>query len=129
MTPSCRKIHAPIAIFAMLAVQACSPTRPPIDELDAASRGLGSARAADAPVFAPDEYRAAGVHFDQAQAAESSHDYDVAAQFARESAADSELARVKAQRGKLREAVEKLKQDNATLDRDLTEHASTEPQP
>jgi hypothetical protein len=129
MTASHQKIHALVVVIAMALTQGCTPTRPPVDELDAAARALGTARAADASTFASAEYRAASQHLDQAKAAEAGEDYDVAAQFARESAADSELATAKARLGKARAAVEKLKQDNANLDRDLTEHATPEAQP
>jgi hypothetical protein len=130
MTSRSGKIHARVAIpLALLLLQACSPTRPPVEDLAAASRGLASARAAGASTYAAAEYRSAGQRFDQAQAAESRKDYDVATQLARESAADSELAAAKTRVGKAREAVDKLRRDNANMDRDLTEHASTEAQP
>ncbi|MEO5622467.1 MAG: DUF4398 domain-containing protein [Dokdonella sp.] len=129
MTPSRGKIHVPVVVLAILLLQACTPTRPPIDEIDQASRALGDARSAEAPVLAAEEYRAAVGHFDQAQAAESTHDYAAAAQFARESMADSELARALSRRGKLREAVQALRQENATLARDLDDHPARETQP
>jgi len=130
MTSRSRKIHARVAIpLALLLLQACSPTRPPVEDLAAASRGLASARSAGASTYAAAEYRSAGQRFDQAQAAEAHKDYDVATQLARESAADSELAIAKTRAGKAREAVDKLRRDNANMDRDLTEHASTEAQP
>jgi hypothetical protein len=129
MTPSCQKIHAPFVVLALGLLAACAPTRPPIDELGAASRALGEARDAGAPVLAAEAYHAAERHFDQAQAAESTHDYDAAAQFARESLTDSELARAQARVGKLRGAIDRLTQENAGLDRDLNEHPSPESQP
>ena len=129
MPPSRRKIHVLIVLVATLFMQACSPTRPPVDELDIASRALGVARATDAPTWAADEYHAAGAHFDQAQAAAARHDYDVAAQWARESAADSELAAAKSRLGKGRAAVDKLKQDNANLDSELAQSATPQVQP
>ncbi len=120
MPSSRRKIHALIVLVAALSAQACSPTRPPVDELNMASRALDAARAADAPPWAADEYRMAGQHLDQAQAAQAREDYDVAAQKARESAADSELAAAKARVAKVRDAVARLKQENANLDSDLS---------
>lgn len=129
MPPSRRKIHALIVLVATIFTQACSPTRPPVDELNMASRALDAARAAQAPMWAAEEYRVAGQHLEQAQAAQARHDYDVAAQMARESAADSELAAAKARLGKLRDAVAKLKQDNANLDSDLSHSATQEAQP
>lgn len=120
MTPTRRKIHVLIAVAAALTIQACSPTRPPVEDLGIASRALGAARAAGAPTLAAEEYRAAGQHFDQAQAAEADGDYDLAARLARESAADSDLAGAKARLAKARAAVDRLKQDNAGLDRELS---------
>ncbi|MEP7098179.1 MAG: DUF4398 domain-containing protein [Dokdonella sp.] len=89
-----------------------------------ASRALDAARAAEAPTWAADDYRAAGRHLDQAQAAQAREDYDVAAQMARESAVDSELAAAKARLGKVRDAVARLKQENANLDSDLSSGTS-----
>lgn len=129
MTSRRRKIHALLVVLAALSVQACSPTRPPVEELDAASRALGAARDAGAPTYAAAEYRSAGQRFDQAQAAESRRDFDAAAQLARESAADGELATAKSRLAKAREAVARLRQENAALDRNLTEHADAEAQP
>ncbi|MEP7044677.1 MAG: DUF4398 domain-containing protein [Dokdonella sp.] len=130
MTTRSRKIHVRVAIpLVLFLLQACSPTRPPVEDLAAASRALGGARAAGAPTYAAAEYRSASQRFDQAQAAEAHKDYDAATQLARESAADSELATAKTRGGKAREAVDKLHRDNANMDRDLTEHASTEAQP
>lgn len=121
--PSSRlKIHVLIVLIAALSVQACSPTRPPVDELNMASRALEAARAADAPTWAADDYRVAAQHLDQARAARASEDYDVAAQMARESAADGEVASAKARLGKVRDAVARLKQENANLDSDLASH-------
>ncbi len=94
-----------------------------------ASRALAAARAADAPSWAAEEYRIAGQHLDQAQAAQARHDYDVAAQMARESAADSELATAKARLGKARDAVARLTRENANLDSDLSHSATPELQP
>lgn len=129
MTPSRRKIHALIAVLAALALQACSPTKPPVQELDAASRALSAASTAEAPLYAPNEYRSAGQRYDQAQAAEARQDYDAAAQLAAESSVDSELASAKARLGKARQDVQKLKQDNANLDSDLNAHPAPEDQP
>ena len=115
--------------MALAGLSACSPTRPPTDELDAAAHALSAARAADAPTLAPIEYRSGSQRLDQAQAAEGSGDYDTAAQLARESAADSELAGAKARLAKARSAVERLRADNAGLGRDLGGPAASEEQP
>lgn len=116
-------------VLALSALQGCSPTKPPLDLLDAASRSLGSAREAGAPQYAAAEYRSAGRRYDQAQAAEAREEYDEAAQYARDSAADSELATAKARLAKARLEVDRLRQENANLDRDLTDHTSPETQP
>jgi hypothetical protein len=130
MTSRRQKIHAPFAVLILVALGGCSTTKPPLAELDAASRALGSARSAGATAYAAAEYRAAGQHFDMAQAAEGKGDYDEAAWLARESAADSELAIARTRLAREREAVDKLKQDNVNLDRELGEHAAaTEAQP
>jgi hypothetical protein len=128
MTSGRKKIHALFVVLALLGA-GCSPTKPPVDELNAASRALAAARQADAAQYAAPEYRSASRHFDDAQAAERQQDYDVAAQLAAESQADSELALAKARLAKARAAVDKLKQDNADLDRDLNSHATAEQQP
>lgn len=129
MTVSHKKIHALVVGAAIALLQACAPTRPPVDELDAASRALAIAKTADAATFAPIDYRAAEQHFDQARAADGRQDYDEAARLARESAADSELATAKARLARAHAAVDQLRQDNANLDRDLSEHAMPETQP
>ena len=129
MTPGRRKIHALIVVLAGMLGAACTPTKPPVDELDAASRALSAARQAEATQYSATEYRSASGHLDQARAAERDQDYDAAAQFAAESQADSELALAKARLAKTRASVDKLTQDNANLDRDLAAHAPTEPQP
>lgn len=116
-------------MLAIVLLQACTPTRPPLDELDQASRALGAARDAQAATLADEEYRAAGTHFDQAQAAQSTRDYAAAAGLARESIADSELARAKARRSVLRAEVDRLTEENAALSRDLAEHPSPEARP
>jgi hypothetical protein len=125
MTPSSGKIHVLIVIMLALAMGACAPTKPPVDELDAASRALDAARDAGAAELAPAEYRSAGRHFDAAQAAEGDRDYAEAAGFALQSLADSELAAAKARLARTRAEVDQLKRENADLDRDL----ATEPGP
>ncbi len=127
MTSRWRKFHALIVVVAISLASACSPTRPPLEQLDAASRALSAARAADAQTYAAADYRSAGAHYDAAQAAEARKDYDAAAQLAAESQVDSELATAKSRLAKTRAAVDKLRQDNADLARDLG--TATEAQP
>jgi hypothetical protein len=129
MTSDWRKIHIPIATVAIFSLQACAPTKPPVQDLEAAARALSAARSTGAAGYAADEYRAAGQHYEQAQGAEARQDYDAAAQLAREAAADSELASARTRLAKAREAVRALRQENAGLDRELADHPSPEAQP
>lgn len=128
MTPSQKKIHVLIVVLATTIV-ACSPTKPPIDQLDAASRALGVARDAGAATYAPDDYRSAARRFDEAQAAEGDRDFDAAADLAYESQVTSELAAARARLAKAREEVARMSDDNASLDRDLQRHSAPELQP
>ncbi len=119
MTPSGLKIHGSIALFLALALAACGPTKPPPDLLGNAQQRLVSARNSGAATFAPLELRFAEERFNQAQAAILDRDYTLAANLADESAANSELAAIKARLGKLRESVDQLKQENAEINRVL----------
>ncbi len=125
MTPSRGKIHVLIVVLLASAAVACATTRPPLAELDHASRALGVARDAGAAELAPAEYRAAGHHFDDAQAAEANRDYAEATHFALQSLADSELATARSRLAKSRAEVDRLERENANLERDL----ATEPVP
>ncbi|MCK9540266.1 DUF4398 domain-containing protein [Dokdonella sp.] len=98
---------------------ACTPTRPPVDQLDAASRALGVARDAGAPGLASTTYRTAGLRFDAAQAAEADGDYAAAAQLAAESQVTSELATAQARLASLREQADQLQRENIRLERQL----------
>jgi hypothetical protein len=130
MTPGSGKIHALVVIPLVLALAGgCTPTRPPVGELDSASRALGTARDAGAAQLAPADYRAAANGFDQAQAAQASGDYDEAVQYARQSLADSELATARARRAAARADVERLRQENDALSRDLAAPAGFEELP
>jgi hypothetical protein len=114
MTPSAAKIHAVIAII-VVNLAACGPTKPPNDDLGIAARNLAAAQAAGAATYAPLDLRAAQDHMAAANAAAAHKDYDQATVMASESAVDSELAAAKARLGKAREAVEKLRKENAEL--------------
>lgn len=130
MTPGSGKIHALVVIpFVLALAGGCTPTRPPINELDSASRALGVAREAGAAQLAPADYRTAANGFDQAQAAEARGDYDEAAQYARQSLADSELAAARARRSAARADVDRIRQENAALSRDLAAPAGFEELP
>ncbi len=114
MTPSAAKIHVVFAIMAV-SLAACGPTKPPTDVLGIASRNLAAAQAAGAATYAPLELRSAQDHLAAANTASARQDYDQAALLADESAVDSELAAAKARLGKVREAVDTLKRQNADL--------------
>ena len=115
MTPSGLKIHASILVSLALALAACGPTKPPPDILGKAQQRLSSARSSGAATFAPLELRFAEERFDQANAAMQGRDYKLATDLANESEANSELATIKARLGKLRESVDRTKQENAAI--------------
>lgn len=114
MTSSAAKIHVVFAIMAV-SLAACGPTKPPTDVLGIATRNLAAAEAAGAATYAPLELRSAQDHLAAANTATARQDYDQAALLADESAVDSELAAAKARLGKVREAVDTLKRQNADL--------------
>jgi hypothetical protein len=118
-----------IVMSAFLWLSACAPTKPPTQDMDTAAHAFSTARAANAQLYAPDEFRSAGQYLDQAQEAEAREDFTAAVRFARQSAADSDLASAKARLGKAREATQRLEQENANLSRNLNDHPSSEAQP
>jgi len=128
MTPARKKIHAAIVI-PLIALAACAPTRPPVEQLDAAQRSLAAATQAGAPELAPAEFRAARTNLDQARLADREQDYDAAARLAAESQADSELALARARAAKARAEVDRITSENAALEQDLGREASPEQQP
>lgn len=117
MTPSGTKIHAPFVVSLALLLAACGPTRPPPDVLGNAPQRLASARSAGAQTYAPLELRFAEEKLRQARLASQDREYTEAANLADESTVNSELAMTKARLGKLREAVDGLKQENAEIER------------
>lgn len=131
MTPDRGKIHASIVVLAILALSACAPTKPPVDQMNAAARGLESARSVGAAEFAPTDLRAAADQYRSAQTAQADGDYELAAQLALMSQADSELAAMRARREQARSAVDKLDRSNAALQEDLARspQPSVEEQP
>jgi hypothetical protein len=129
MTPGRGKIHALVAVMVGAAATGCAPTKPPVDELAAASRALNAARQAGAEQLAAAEFRAAGSHLDQARVAERDQDYDAAVQLAAESQVDSELAQARARFAKARGEVDRLARENEGMDRDLGASATQEQQP
>ena len=129
MTPGRGKIHALVAVMVGAVATACAPTKPPVDELAAASRALNAARQAGAEQLAATEFRAASSHLDQARTAERDQDYAAAVQLAAESQVDSELAQARARLAKARGEVERLARENEGMDRDLGAGATQEQQP
>jgi len=123
MTSSAAKIHAVIAILAAGVLAACTPTKPPTDQLGIASRNVANARSAGAQQYAPQDLRAAENHLAGANAAMAKQDYDQAAQLAGEAAVDAELAAARARREKAREAADSLRAQNQELERDAARHA------
>ena len=119
MTPSRMKIHAPLVGLLVLGLAACGPTRPPPDLLGSAQDTLRRARAEGAPTYAPLELRFAEERLDQARAAMAERDYREAAEFAEQSAVNSDLASIKSKAGKLRERIDALRQQNADIARSL----------
>jgi hypothetical protein len=122
MTSSAAKIHAVIAIIAACLV-ACTPTKPPTDQLGIASRNVAGARSAGAQQYAPQDLRAAESHLAGANAAMAREDYDQAAILAGEAAVDAELATARARREKAREAADTLRAQNQELERDAARHS------
>ncbi|HET8941848.1 MAG TPA: DUF4398 domain-containing protein [Rudaea sp.] len=118
MTPNRQKIHRAFVIL-LVALAGCSPTKPPNADLADAASALDAARTAGAATYAPLELRNAADHLSQAQASVDTHDYDVAMRMARESQVDSELAKVKARLGKVREQVQARIRENAHLRQEL----------
>lgn len=125
MTPSVAKIHVPIVVSLALLAAACGPTRPPPDVLGNAPQRLASARSAGAPIYAPLELRFAEDKLRQARLASQDRDYTEAGNLAEESTVNSDLAIAKARLGKLREAVDDLKQKNADIERVLGSSAGS----
>jgi hypothetical protein len=129
MTPGRGKIHALVAVLVCATGAGCAPTRPPVDELAAASRALAVARQAGAEQLAAAEFRVASSHLDQARSAERDQDYDTAVQLAAESQVDSELAQARARLVKARGEVERIARENEGMERDLGASTTQEQQP
>jgi len=123
MTPKRAKIHAAFVLFAIV-LAACTPVRPPVDELAAASRALAAARDAGAPQWADQDYRVADEGLRQAQAAMMREQYDEAVAFARIAEADAEFAAASARAAKTRAEVERLQAENDALARTLAQMES-----
>ena len=100
---------------AALLLAGCASTPPPTDAMGQASAMLASARAAQAPIFAPLDLGAAEARYAQAQQAVAGKHYGQAARLAAEAEASAELARAKAQLGQMRLQIAQQARQNAAL--------------
>lgn len=101
-------------------IAGCAQTKPPLAEMQEASRRVETARDAGASTYAPYELRAAQERLGQARAAMKQEDYDQAAQLADEARVAGELAQAKTRLGKARERVDARTRENAQLRSDLS---------
>ncbi|MBN8887146.1 MAG: DUF4398 domain-containing protein [Rudaea sp.] len=101
-------------------IAGCAQTKPPLAEMQEASRRVETARDAGASTYAPSELRAAQERLGQARAAMKQEDYDQAAQLADEARVAGELAQAKTRLGKARERVDARTRENAQLRSDLS---------
>lgn len=126
MTAGPRKFHI-LIVTSALALAACAPTRPPVNEMDAASRALGAARQAAGPEWAAADYREAGRLFDRAQAALARGDNDEALRLARRAEAMADFSAARANEARLRAEVERVRHENALLQAELATGAEGQP--
>ena len=109
-------------MFCVFAVGAagCAQTKPPLAEMQEASRRVDAARDAGASTYAAAELRVAQERLGQARAAMREQDYEVAAQFADEAQVAGDLAQARTRLGKDRERIEARTRENARLRADLS---------
>lgn len=125
MTRTGSKIHRPVTHFRTLVMAmtltlgACASVPPPTRGMTQAHGDLQSAIAAGAPMYAPLELGFAKAKLNAADTAMQEQHYADAADLAEESVANSELARVKAQLGKLHERIDQATAENARLRKQL----------
>lgn len=118
MTRTRKKFHRPsahfriLAIFALLWLGACASLPPPVGSMSQAESLLQAAERADAQTYAPLELGFARDKLDKARLAMLEEDYEMAAALAEESQVNSELARVKAELGSLREQIKAATDEN-----------------
>ena len=110
----------------VIGVAGCAQTKPPLVEMQEATRRVEAARDAGASTYAPTELRMAQERLGQARAAMKQEDYDAAAQLADEAQAAGDLAQTKTRLGKARERVDARTRENAQLRSDLS--ISVEPE-
>ena len=116
-------------IGAGLLLAGCASTPPPTDAMDQAAAMLASARAAQAPIFAPLDLGAAEARYAQAQQALAGKHYGRASRLAAESEASAELARAKARLGQLRLQISQETRRNADLSSRLLGSQASPPIP
>jgi hypothetical protein len=104
----------------VICLAGCAQTKPPLAEMQEATRHVDGARDAGASTYAPAELRVAQERLGQARAAMRQEDYDVAATLADEAQAAGDLAQVKTRLGKARERVDARTRENAQLRSDLS---------
>jgi hypothetical protein len=114
------KIHRPVAVFCLLLLAACGPTKPPPMGIEDAMHQLQAARDAGGSTYAPLEVRKAEERLSLAKTAAGKKDYEDALHFAQESQVNSELALAKSRLGRTREKVEARTRENAQLRQDLS---------
>ena len=110
----------------VIGVAGCAQTKPPLGEMQEATRRVEAARDAGASTYAPTELRMAQERLGQARAAMKQEDYDAAAQLADEAQAAGDLAQTKTRLGKARERVDARTRENAQLRSDLSISAEPE---
>lgn len=128
MTPVQKLLYLCI-LFLLISLIACAQTKPPIVEMDHATRSLQATRAAGAVMYAPLEVRFAEEQLDQARLAMDKHDFIAAQRMAEESSVTSDLAQTKMRLAKVREQVEARSRENTHLRGDLLEPTTTDEVP
>ncbi|MBS0591722.1 MAG: DUF4398 domain-containing protein [Proteobacteria bacterium] len=107
------------SFFAIGAV-GCAQTKPPLAEMQEATRSVDAARDAGAATYASAEFHGAQERLGQARAAMRQEDYDLATQFADEAQVAGVLAQARARLGKDRERVDARARENERLRNDLS---------
>ncbi|HET6655077.1 MAG TPA: DUF4398 domain-containing protein [Gammaproteobacteria bacterium] len=113
-----------LAVATLLILGGCASIPPPVLGLSQARDALQRALNAQAQTYAPLEIGFAKAKLARADAAMQTQDYAIAADLAEESQANSELARVKAQLGRLHEQIKQETAENAQLRRQLLQDGS-----
>ena len=122
-----RSACAAIALSLTLTLAGCASVPPPNDSMNLAQAKLQAARDAGAADYAPVDLGFAQDKFQQAQTAMAERKYADAANLAKESRADAELASAKARLGAERAQIQRKVQENTRL-RVLGDQAASQPQ-